>query len=150
MGQRMKIQQLSIFLENKPGQLTGPCKVLADNKVSIVTLSLADTEQFGILRLIVRDAPRARDMLSEAGYVVKLTEMLAIEVPDRPGGLAEVLETVEQVDVNIEYMYAFSEKLDDKAVLVFRFDDPDKAVDALADSRVNVIGDVELFDRLGG
>jgi hypothetical protein len=146
----MKIQQLSIFLENKPGQLTGPCKVLADRKVSIVTLSLADTEQFGILRLIVRDAEKARNMLSEAGYVVKLTEMLAIEVPDRPGGLAEVLESVEQVDVNIEYMYAFSEKLDDKAVLVFRFDDPDKAIDALADSNVNVIGDVELFDRLGG
>jgi hypothetical protein len=145
----MKIHQLSVFLENKPGQLVAPCKVLAEHDINIATLSLADTEQFGILRLIVKDWENTKRLLEDAGCVVKVTEVLAIEVPDKPGGLSDVLQTVDSVGVNVEYMYAFSEKLNDRAVLVFRFDDPDKAVDALADSHVNVISNVELYERLG-
>lgn len=144
----MKLHQLSVFLENKPGRLTAPCKVLADAGVNILTLSLADTQQFGILRLIVRDWEGARALLEKAGYVVKITEVVAIEVADQPGGLAKVLATIEQFGINVEYMYAFTFRREDKAVLVFRFEDPDAAVKALQAKGVNLIGSVELYDRV--
>ena len=144
----MKIKQLSLFLENKPGSLSGPCRLLAQSGINIFTLALADTQQFGILRLILRDWEKAKATLEKAGCVVKVTEVLAIEVPDRPGGLAEVLETVEKANINVEYMYAFTEKQENKGVLVFRFDNPDKAIDVLKAKAINVIGSVELFERL--
>ena len=117
----MKIQQLSIFLENKPGRLVAACEVLAAAGINLITLSLADTQRFGILRLIVRDWQRAKEVLEAAGLVVKVTDVLAIEVPDQPGGLAGVLRAIERAAINVEYMYAFTEKVGDKAVLVFRF-----------------------------
>lgn len=144
----MKLHQLSVFMENKPGQLVAPCRALADAGISILTLSLADTEQFGILRLVVRDADEAKAVLEKAGCVVKVTEVIALQVPDRPGGLAELLDTVEKADVNIEYMYAFTDKLDEKGVLVFRFDDPDRALEVLGDE-VSVISHVDLYEQLG-
>lgn len=127
----MKIQQLSLFLENKPGHLSAICRALAEAKLNIVTLSLADTQQFGIVRLIVGDWQRAREVLEKAGFVVHVREVVAATVPDRPGGMLEILELVQQAGVNIEYMYAFTCKRGDKAVLVFRFDDADKAIAAL-------------------
>jgi len=143
----MKINQLSVFLENKPGQLSEPCRALADAGVSILTLSLADTDQFGIMRLIIRDWQKAKAVLEKAGCVVKVTEVVAIEVGDKPGGLADVLEAIEAADINIEYMYAFTFRRGDKAVLVFRFDDPDSAVKVLQDKGIGVIGGVELYGR---
>jgi hypothetical protein len=144
----MKLHQISVFMENKPGQLVAPCRALAEAGISILTLSLADTEQFGILRLVVRDADAAQAVLEKAGCVVKVTEVIALQVPDRAGGLAELLDTVEKADVNIEYMYAFTDKLDDKGVLVFRFDDPDRALEVLGDE-VSVISHVDLYEQLG-
>jgi hypothetical protein len=144
----MKLHQLSVFLENKPGRLTGPCKVLADAGVNILTLSLADTQQFGIMRLIVRDWQAAKALLEKAGYVVKITEVVAVEVADRPGGLAKVLTVIEQLGMNVEYMYAFTFRREDKAVLVFRFEDPDAAIKSLQSKGVNVVGSVELYDRV--
>ena len=143
----MKLHQLSLFLENKPGQLRPPCAALAKAGINIVTLSLADTEQFGILRLIVQDWQKAKTVLEKAGVVVKITEVLAIEVPDQPGGLARILEIVDRAGLNIEYMYAFTEKRSDKAMLVFRFTDPDGALRALQAGGINVVGTVELFNR---
>jgi len=143
----MKTQQLSLFLENKPGRLSEPCKALADANINIVTLSLADTEQFGILRLITRDWQKAKQVLEGAGNVVKVTEVVATEVADRPGGLAEILGPIEEAGINIEYMYAFTSRSGDKAVLVFRFDDPDAAIGVLQDKAINVIGSVELYER---
>jgi hypothetical protein len=128
----MKLQQLSLFVENRPGQLKVPCRALAEAGIDILTCSLADTEQFGILRLIVKDWQRAKDVLEEAGSVVALTDVLAVEVPDRPGGLARVLEAFDQTGLGIEYMYAFaSGQRGQRATLIFRFEDPDKAVAAL-------------------
>jgi len=144
----MKLQQVSVFLENKPGRLSIPCKALADAGINLLTLSLADTQQFGILRLIVRDWQRAKEVLEKAGCVARVTEVVAIEVADRPGGLAGVLEIIERAGVNIEYMYAFTFRSEDKAVLVFRFDDPDQAIEILQAKGVNVIGSVELYDRV--
>jgi len=143
----MKIKQLSVFLENKPGRLSVPCKTLAKAGLSILTLSLADTRQFGILRLILKDWEKARAALQGAECVVNVTEVIAIEVEDRPGGLADVLEIIEKAGVNLEYMYAFTFRSEDKAVLVFRFEDPDAAIKLLQSKGVNVIGSVELFDR---
>lgn len=140
----MKIHQLSVFVENSPGHLRAPCQVLADAGINLVTLSLADTQQYGILRLITRDWQRAKVVLEAAGFVVKITEVVAIEVPDRPGGLAGVLRALEQANINVEYMYAFTEKREDKAVLVFRFENTDAAISALKHSDVNAVENLEL------
>ena len=143
----MKIHQVSVFLENKPGQLRTACDVLARAGINMVTLSLADTAQFGILRLIVQEWQKAKTVLEKAGCVVKITEVLAIEVGDRPGGLSQVLEIVDRAGLNIEYMYAFTEKRGDRAMLVFRFTNPDAALQVLQAGRINVVGTVELFSR---
>lgn len=142
----MKLHQLSIFLENRPGQLGTPCKALAKAGINIVTLSLADTQQFGILRLIVLDWQQAKRVLEEAGCVVNVTEVVAIEVADRPGGMAEVLEVIERERLNIEYMYAFTSRRGDKAVVVFRFDNPDEAIRILQQEKFNVVASIDLYD----
>ena len=115
----MKIQQLSLFLENKPQHLRVPTKALADAGINILTMSIADTKDFGILRLIVQDVDKAKAALEKAGCVVKVSEVVGIEVPDRPGGLDELLATIEAADLNIEYVYSFTARRGDKAVLVF-------------------------------
>lgn len=144
----MKIHQLSVFVENKVGRLWAACESLSANGVNIVTLSLADTQQYGILRLIVRDWHAAKAVLEQSGFVVNVTEVLAVEVADEPGGLAKVLRVLEEKGQNVEYMYAFASKVGDKAVLVFRVKDPDAAIAALAEAEVAVVSDVELYQRL--
>jgi hypothetical protein len=143
----MKIHQLSLFLENKPGRLVEPCRALADAGINILTLSLADTQQFGILRLIVKDWQKGKQVLEQAGFVVNITEVVATEVADRPGGLAHILEIIEDGGINIEYMYAFTFRTEDRAVLVFRFNNPDGAIDLLRSKGINVVGSVELYER---
>ena len=143
----MKIHQVSVFLENKPGQLRTACDVLAKAGISMVTLSLADTAQFGILRLIVQDWQKAKTVLEKAGCVVKITEVLALEVADQPGGLSRILEIVDGAGLNIEYMYAFTEKRGDRAMLVFRFTNPDAALKVLQADGINPVNTVELFSR---
>jgi hypothetical protein len=140
----MKIHQLSVFVENRPGHLRAPCQALADAGINLVTLSLADTQEYGILRLIVRDWQRAKDVLETAGFVVNVTDVLAVEVPNRPGGLADVLRVFERASINVEYMYAFAEKRNNMAVLIIRFENADDAIRALEHSGVNVISGVDL------
>jgi hypothetical protein len=144
----MKIHQLSLFLENKPGEMIEPCRVLAEAGIGIHTLTLADTEQFGLLRLIVSDWEQGRALLEQAGYLVNVTEVVAVEVADRPGGLAELLELLEGSGINIEYMYAFTFGREGKAVLIFRFDHPDAAIGRLRAEGINVVEDVELGRRI--
>ena len=142
----MKIQQIAVFLQNKPGHLSGICKTLKDNGINIVTLSLADTQQFGILRLIVKDWQTAAKKLEEAGYLTQLREVVAVEVRDEPGGMFAVLDAVGKAGVNVEYVYAFTfHKNAASAILVFRFDDPDKALAALQSSNINVLSNIDLF-----
>ena len=141
----MKINQISLFLENKPGHLNAVCRTLAEAQINIVTLSLADTQQFGIVRLIVEEWQKAKTVLEQAGYVVNVREVVAATVPDRPGGMAEVLDAVSQAGVNIEYMYAFAFHHGTEAVLVFRFDNPDRAIEALKAAGRNVLDAVTLF-----
>ena len=146
----MKIPQLSMFMENKPGRLSDRCRRLAEAGINIVTLSLADTQQFGILRLIVRDWEKAREVLARAGCVVTVTEVVATEVEDKPGGLATILEVIEKAGLNIEYMYAFTFGFKGRAVMVFRFDNPDLAIRALQRAGRGVLSGVDLFHRAAG
>ena len=145
----MKITQLSLFLENKPGQLLRICRILADAGLNLTTLCLADTQQFGILRLILQDWQKAKEVLEQHGLVVTAAEVVAIEVEDRPGGLARILEVVAEQQINIEYLYAFTFKHGNKAVVVFRFDRADDAIAALQKHGENVLSSVELFQVAG-
>jgi hypothetical protein len=144
----VKLHQLSLFLENKPGQLIEPCRLLAREGINIRTLALADTERFGILRLVVSDWEKARELLQNAGYIANVTEVVAVEVSDSPGGLARILETLENSGVNIEYMYAFTFGRNDRAVLIFRFDQPDAAIELLQGAGINVVNGVELAGHI--
>jgi hypothetical protein len=134
-----------LFLENKPGRLAEPCRLLAAAGVNIRTLTLADTSQYGILRMIVSDWTKASILLRESGYAFTTTEVLAVEVPDRPGGLASILEAFSNTDVNIEYMYALTFGREDKAVLIFRFDKPDAAIARLREAGFGVLDSVEIY-----
>lgn len=146
----MQIRQLSLFLENRPGQLKVPVKALGDAGIDILTMSLADTQQFGILRLVVRDFERAKKVLEEAGVVVNVTEVLAVDVPDRPGGLAGVLEAFEKAGLGIEYMYAFATRERGKyATLLFRLEEPERAARLLQEQGVRLVPSSELFSRAG-
>lgn len=135
----MKIPQLSVFLENRPGSLLPPLQLLAEAGLNLAGLSLADTAQFGILRLVLRDWARARELLERGGWVVKLNDMVAIDVDDAPGGLVRALEVLTAAGKDIEYMYAFYLRRDGRVVLLFRFDDPDGAIAALDDAGIAML-----------
>jgi len=143
----MKLKQLSLFLENKPGALSRPMHLLAKGKFNILTLSIAEANQFGILRLILRDWEGAKKLLEKNGFLVKVTDMVAVEVPDQPGGLSKILEVLEKAGINVEFMYAFTEKRENKGILVFRFDDPDNAIKVLQRHKVNVVASVDLLKQ---
>ena len=144
----MKVQQLSLFLENQPGQIVKPCRLLASEGINIRTLSVADTKQFGILRMIVSDWERAAKLLKDAGYVVNVTEVVAIEVPDQPGGLSSLLQVLENSPVNVEYMYSFPAGRRETAVMIFRFDQPDAAIKLLQTAGISVVSPVEVYNRV--
>jgi hypothetical protein len=143
----MKIHQLSLFIENKPQQLRSPIHLLAEAGVNILTLSLADTQQFGILRLIVQDWQKAKDVLEKGGCVVNVTEVVALEVPDQPGGLDNILSVVEEAGLNIEYTYSFTFRRGNRAVLVFRFEDMDGAIKALQAKGISPVTNVEIYSQ---
>jgi hypothetical protein len=145
----MKLKQLSLFLENKPGALSRPVRILAQAGFNILTLSVADANQFGILRLILQDWEKAKQLLEREGFVVRVTEMVAVEVADQPGGLSRILDVLDAARVNVEFMYACAEKRADQAVMVFRFDDPDNAIRILAEHHIKVIDNAELLKRMG-
>ncbi len=127
----MRVEQIAVFLENKSGRLAEITAILADNGINIRALSVADTADFGILRLIVDKVELAKKVLKENGFTVGKTNVLAVEVPDRTGGLATVLKSIEAAGLNVEYMYAFVNKTGENAVLIFRFEEMDKAIESL-------------------
>ena len=141
----MKIQQISLFVENKPGHIAAPARLLARECIDIRSLYLADTQQYGIVRMIVSDWQRAVEVLEAHGFVVKVTEVLAVEVPDRPGGLADVLDALDGTGINIEYMYAFPYQQGEEAILIFRFGDPDGAIARFQAAGINVLAGEQLL-----
>jgi hypothetical protein len=142
----MLIQQISVFIENQPGRLTEVVDVLANSQVDITALSLADTSDFGILRLIVDKPEVARAALRESGFIVKATEVLAVAMNDAPGGLASVLHTVTDAGITIEYMYAFVGKREGKAVVVMRVDQLDAAIEALRNDARTLVSARDIYN----
>ena len=141
----MKVEQISIFIENKSGRLAEITRILGDAGINIRALSLADTSDFGILRLIVNDVETAKAVLKEKGFTVSKTEVVAVEVPDRPGGLSSLLQTLDADQINVEYMYAFVERCGGNAVIIFRFDETDKAIGTLKDNGFSILKGERLY-----
>ena len=140
----MNVEQISIFLENKSGRLAEVTSVLSEAGINIRALYLADTADFGILRLIVNDTEKSRQVLKDHGFTVEKTKVVAIEVPDRPGGLSSILNTIKEAGINVEYMYAFVEKSGENAIVIFRFDEFEKSIDVLRQAGVRILGGEEL------
>ena len=141
----MRVKQLSIFLENQSGRLAEVLGALGQENINIRALSLADTSGFGILRLIVNDIEKAQGVLKGKGFTVRETDVIAVEVPDRPGGLAGILESLAAGGINIEYMYAFVEKSGQNAVVICRVEDIDKAVESLKADGVKILTAQEVY-----
>jgi len=141
----MHAEQISVFLENKAGRLAEVTRVLSEAKINIRALSLADTSDFGILRLIVENNEAAEEALKKGGFTVRKTRVVAVEVPDRPGGLNSILTTLQQNAINVEYMYAFVKPKEDHAIMIFRFDNTDAAVQVLLKTGFTVIAGKVLY-----
>jgi len=141
----MKVEQVSVFLENKPGSLEEVTRILKEANINIRTLSLADTTDFGILRLIVNNVDTTSRVLRDNGFRVSRTTVVAVEVPDRPGGLHSILAVLKNDNILVEYLYAFVEKSGENAVIIFRFDDSDAAIDVLRKNDFNVISGEKLY-----
>ena len=139
------VEQISVFLENKAGRLADVTRILSEAGVNIRALSLADTSDFGILRLIVNDNNKAKDELKKAGFTVGKTDVVAVEVEDQPGGLYRILRILHKANVNVEYMYAFVQQSGANAVLIFRFDNLQEAIRILRDNNVKVIKGEKLY-----
>ncbi len=127
----MTVKQISVFVENTPGKLAEFAKVFYENGINMRALSVADTKDFGILRVIVDDVYRAACVLKEAGYVCSITKVLAVAIPDEPGGLYHVLDALGKANINLEYTYAFNARNKGKAYMIFRVEDNEKAIEAL-------------------
>ena len=127
----MFIKQLSIFVENKHGRLENIISSFADNGINLRALSLADTTDFGVLRVIVDDIDKAKAVLKENGIISKTTDVLAVYIDDRAGGLAEVLKDISEAGIFVEYMYAFLSKTQGKALMVLKADDEEGAEEVL-------------------
>lgn len=141
----MKSEQISIFLENRAGRLSEVTRVLSENQVNIRALSLADTSDFGILRLIVDNFEKAKAVLKDNGFTVGRTTVVAAEVPDQPGGLHSILGMLSEEGVNVEYMYAFVQQSGEEAVMIFRFDRTDQAIEILQKNNIKMIPAETLY-----
>jgi len=140
------VKQISIFLENKCGRLVKVTQVLGKNQINIRALTIADTSDFGILRLIVDKPDEALDVLKKEGFMASPTEVIALEVPDTPGGLARVLEYLETAEINIEYLYSFVEKPEQDALILMRVEDSEKAIEILKANRVKIIDGPAIYN----
>lgn len=142
----MKLKQISVFLENKKGRLWKALHVMSQANINIRALSIADTSEFGILRMIVPEPEKAQKILEENNFVVKVNEVIAIEVPDEPGGLDKILETLTLEDINVEYLYAFVEKKGEKAIVVLRTEDVEAGMNVLKNKGVNILSAEEIAE----
>jgi len=140
----MKAEQISIFMENRPGGLAEITELLARAAINIRAMSVADTADFGIFRVIVDDTERCTRLLKESGFTVTRSEMVVVQIPDRPGGLHEIIRILSGQRINIEYLYAFITRARESAVIIFRFDEPDRAVKTLQEAGIRVLTGEEV------
>lgn len=141
----MKTKQISVFIENRVGRLASVARALEEEGVDIRAVSMADAPDFGIFRVVVEDTERARVALKHRGFVTEVNDVVAVAVEDRPGGLAEVLTIFAEHKLNVEYMYAFLTERDGRAIIFFRFEDTDRALQALEEAGVPVLGGEQLW-----
>ncbi len=144
----MKIKQVSVFLENKIGHVRMVTEELRKAGLNIRAISLADSEDFGILRMVVEDPDRAHAVLRAANHTARETEVIAVEVPDQPGALSDVLKTFEDCEVNIEYMYAVLEKKSENAVIIFRVEEIDEVIEKLKKQNITLLSSEEVYGVL--
>jgi hypothetical protein len=144
----VKIKQVSVFLENKIGHLRMVTEELKKANLNMRAISLADSETFGVLRMVIEDPDKAREVLRAANHAVKETEVIAVEVPDKPGGLYDILKTLEDCGVNIEYMYSVLEKKTDKAVMIFRVEDIDEVIEKLQKQNIKLLSSQDVYGAL--
>ena len=142
----MNVTQLSIFLENRSGRLAEVTEILGRNAINIRALSLADTSDFGILRVIVNDPDKAAGILKKEGFTVSETEVMAVEVEDRPGGLAGVLKILSTESINVEYMYAFLEKRTENALIIFRIEEIGRTEAILRKHGIRILSGKDLYN----
>ena len=141
----MKLKQISVFLENRKGRLWKALNILSQAKINIRALSIADTSEFGILRMIVPQPEEAKKILEENNFVVKVNDVIAVGVSDEPGGLDEILSVLSNSDINVEYLYAFVEKKGEKAIVVLRTDDIDAGIKALEEGGITMLSPQEVY-----
>lgn len=142
----MTIKQLSIFVENKPGRMSEITEILERNNIDIRALSIADTTNFGILRIIVDHPDQAQNVLKDAGFTVSLTNVIAIGVDDRPGGLAHVMRYLSDAEIGVEYMYAFISKEEKSAYVIIRVEDNARAEDVLREKDVPILSAEDIYE----
>ena len=134
----MKITQISVFLENRKGRLYDVCSILGQNDINIMALTIAETENFGVLRIVVNKPDNAIKLLKDKGFAANITDVVVVEVENKPGGLAKILKILNDNDINIEYMHAMLSRKSDRSFMVFRFDNPDNAIEVLKKNELNV------------
>ena len=140
----MFVKQISVFLENRQGRMEDFTRVLGENGIDLIAISIADTSDFGIVRTIVNDGEKAAGVLKANGYTVKVTDVLAVGIADEPGGLAKALAALGKGDVSIEYLYTLMRRVGDKAVIIFRVDKPETAAGLLNEAGVSLLSPEEL------
>ncbi|RLE12874.1 amino acid-binding protein [Candidatus Aerophobetes bacterium] len=141
----MLVKQISVFLENKIGRLAEITELLGQNNINIRALAIADTTEFGILRLIVDDPQRAQNVLEKRGFAAKQTDVIVVKVADKPGGLARSLKILKESALNVEYLYAFVKQSSENALVVFRVEKTDEALKVLQQSGVEILKPEEIY-----
>ena len=142
----MKIKQLSIFLQNRMGSLSKPLEVLSENGINIRAMCMADTSEFGILRLVVNDPLKGKEVLEENNFLVKITEIIGVEMNDTPGGLTDVLKVIKDNEIDLEYLYAFTHDKVDKAILLLHAEDINKLIKVIEDNGIVIVPSAEVYD----
>ena len=141
----MMLKQISVFLENRQGTLAAATRVLGDHGIDLIALSIADTTDFGIMRCIVNKPEQAAQLLQEAGFTVSTTEVLAVEVPDVPGGLAKVLQILDQSGISVEYLYSFVRSHTDHALILFRVENNELCMKVLKENDIHFFSGEQIF-----
>ena len=142
----MKIKQLSIFLQNRMGSLSKPLEVLTDAEVNIRAMCMADTSEFGILRLVVDNPEKGKEALEEHNFLVKITEIIGVEMNDEPGGLTDVLKIIKENEIDLEYLYAFTHEKEGKAILLLHSDEIDKLISVLEKNNTTIVPADEVYN----
>ncbi len=140
----MAIKQLTVFVQNQKGTIVSVTDILAKNNVNIRALSIAETEDFGILRLIVNDEATAENVLKEQGYLIKVVDVVGVKIGDEPGKLTSALDVLDKADINVEYLYAFMTRTEKHAYVVFRVENNNQAEKALTDAGFKLITDADV------